>query len=96
MPQMALDDPILSPLRRPTPWPIHHAPTHTTVAGCDVLRDQGIAYALRLRDQRVDSTLQILPGVSHGFTWAVKSRAASQWLTDQIKLFENAFRGYSN
>lgn len=66
--------------------PIHHAPTHVTVAGLDPLRDQGIAYALRLRDAGVNVQLECLPGVPHGFTWPSQSRCAQQWAQNQVRL----------
>ncbi|ORX36967.1 Alpha/Beta hydrolase protein [Kockovaella imperatae] len=87
------DDPEISPLRRPGPWPSHHAAVHVTVGGCDLLRDQGIAYYMALQDNGIEAELQLIPGVPHGFTWASRSRAVSQWLDGQIKVFELAFRG---
>ena len=41
---------------------------HITVAGCDGLRDEGIAYALKSRDAGVDTQLEIVPGAAHGLT----------------------------
>ncbi|MET9328725.1 alpha/beta hydrolase [Tsukamurella sp. NPDC003166] len=41
--------------------------THVVVAGFDPLRDEGAAYAQRLRDAGVDATTQLAPGSLHGF-----------------------------
>lgn len=41
--------------------------THVVVAGFDPLRDEGAAYAQRLRDAGVDATTQLAPGALHGF-----------------------------
>ncbi|OQU97784.1 hypothetical protein CLAIMM_03669 [Cladophialophora immunda] len=64
--------------------PASHAVVHTTVTGCDFLRDQGIAYAFKLRDAGVQSSLEVLPGVPHGFVWAVTSNATKQWTANQV------------
>ncbi|MFF1556820.1 alpha/beta hydrolase [Streptomyces sp. NPDC058279] len=37
------------------------------LADCDVLRDEGLAYARRLAAAGVDCTVQLYPGVFHGF-----------------------------
>lgn len=41
--------------------------THVVVAGFDPLRDEGAAYAQRLREAGVDATTQLAPGALHGF-----------------------------
>lgn len=41
--------------------------THVVVAGFDPLRDEGLAYAARLRDAGVDVSTQLAPGALHGF-----------------------------
>ncbi len=41
--------------------------THVVVAGFDPLRDEGAAYAQRLRDAGVEATTQLAPGELHGF-----------------------------
>lgn len=41
--------------------------THVVVAGFDPLRDEGAAYARRLRDAGVDATTQLAAGSLHGF-----------------------------
>lgn len=42
-------------------------PAYLTVGGFDVLRDETIAYADRLRDAGVPTTLRVHPGLIHGF-----------------------------
>lgn len=42
-------------------------PAYVVVAECDVLRDEGVAYAERLRSSGVDVTLEEVPGALHGF-----------------------------
>lgn len=44
------------------------APAHVAVAGFDVLRDEGIAYAKALQTVGVPTTLQVVPGHIHAFT----------------------------
>jgi len=81
---------LVSPLLA-YPVPESHPAVHTTVTGCDFLRDQGIAYALKLRDAGVESSLEMVPGVPHGFVWAVASNATKQWTANQVRIFDIAF-----
>ncbi len=43
------------------------APAYVMLAGCDVLRDEGRAYAKRLIEEDVDTMVDEVPGVLHGF-----------------------------
>ena len=43
------------------------APAYVLLAGCDVLRDEGRAYAKKLQADGVDLLLDEVPGVLHGF-----------------------------
>lgn len=43
------------------------APAFISVAQCDVLRDEGVAYADRLRAAGVEVTFEEVPGALHGF-----------------------------
>ncbi len=42
-------------------------PAVIVAAECDVLRDEGVAYAVRLEEAGCDVTYRIYPGVIHGF-----------------------------
>lgn len=43
------------------------APGYVLLAGCDVLRDEGRAYAKKLQSEGVETLLDEVPGVIHGF-----------------------------
>lgn len=43
------------------------APAYVLLAGCDVLRDEGRAYAQRLQADGVETVVDEVPGVLHGF-----------------------------
>ncbi|KAH8802765.1 alpha/beta hydrolase domain-containing protein [Xylogone sp. PMI_703] len=64
---------------------INHSPVHITVSGCDALRDEGIAYALHLRNSGVDTQLEIIPGIPHGVNVSPTSLAASQFFRNQAR-----------
>jgi acetyl esterase len=68
-----------------------HAPTHITVAACDELRSQGLAYAQVLRCSGVAVTEDVLAGVPHGFTFPLTARVTKSWLKRQVDVFEAAF-----
>jgi acetyl esterase/lipase len=55
------------------------------VGACDGLRDDGIAYALRLRNSGVDAQLEVVPGVPHGINVSPATNAAIQWYRDQVR-----------
>ncbi|MDY0827910.1 alpha/beta hydrolase [Microbacterium sp. BG28] len=60
-------------------------PAHVAVSGFDVLRDEGIAYAERLRAARVPTTLQVVPGHIHAFVNATGvGRTSSAALTEAV------------
>lgn len=60
-------DPRVSPLLTDDTALAGVAPAHVVVAGFDVLRDEGIAYAEKLRAVGVPTTLQVVTGHIHGF-----------------------------
>ncbi|MCB9959828.1 MAG: EF-P lysine aminoacylase GenX [Rhodospirillaceae bacterium] len=57
--------PWVSPVRHAPPD--GHAPTVVLVGGCDVLRDEAVAYADRLRRAGIFADLVEAPGMPHGF-----------------------------
>ncbi|KRE98033.1 hypothetical protein ASG88_17825 [Nocardioides sp. Soil777] len=61
------DDPLVSPLRAPSL--VGLPPAVVVTAGFDVLRDEGIAYAERLRADGVPVAHHHYPGTIHGFWW---------------------------
>lgn len=85
-----MDNPLVSMLlARPSK---SHAPTHVTVAACDELRSQGLAYAQVLRCSGVTVTEEVLPGVPHGFTFPLTAQVTKSWLIRQVDALEDAFR----
>ena len=78
-------DPRASPLRNPSLKGV--APAFVLLAGCDVLRDEGRAYAERLKAAGVDTTLIEVRGAIHAFFTLgglrearVSTEAAASWL----------------
>ena len=43
------------------------APAHLTIAECDVLRDEAVAYGARLTQAGVEVVIDLVPGAVHGF-----------------------------
>jgi acetyl esterase/lipase len=90
---------LVFPLLNPDPLLAHHTPTHTTVGGYDFVWDESIAYALKLRDSDINVTFDVVPGVPLGFVWNYEAKATIQWLRNQVRAFQRAFKkeqfGYS-
>ena len=85
-------DPYASPLRaghlRDLP------PATIVVAGFDPLRDEGVAYAERLRADGVAADLREWPGMVHGFFWmAGELRAARDLTADLAEALRSALSG---
>ncbi|BDZ56084.1 alpha/beta hydrolase [Agromyces marinus] len=76
-------DPFVSPLHAEATALAGLPPAHVAVSGFDVLRDEGIAYAERLKDAGVPTTLQVVEGHIHAFVNATGvGRLSSQALAE--------------
>jgi len=82
-------DPFCSVLLAPIP--AHHPNVHVSVAGRDLLRDEGVAYVQKLRANGVDCQMELYPGVPHGLTLAPAAIVAKQFFRDQARLMNAAF-----
>lgn len=84
-----IHNPLTSPLMaQPS---VKHPRTHVTVAACDLLRNQGLAYAQLLRMAAVEVEEEILPGVPHGFNLAMNADVPKRWLENQVGVYAKAF-----
>ena len=63
---------------------------HVVVAGADVLRDEGIAYAVMYRNTGSDVQLEIIPGAPHGLTAATEAWSSRQYWTNQVRVLNVA------
>ena len=79
----------VSPLRHPELG--HSAPAFIAIAQCDVLRDDGVAYADRLWNAGVEVVFQEVPGALHGFASLMglnearmTVRKGSEWLASKL------------
>lgn len=61
-----------------------------TAAGMDPFRDEGIAYAIHLRNAGIDSQLEVVPGVPHSITLSPNSFAAAQFYRSQSRVLNMA------
>ena len=68
------------------------APAYLVIAQCDVVRDEGVAYAGRLQEAGVDVTLDEVPGTLHGFMSMLglrqargALRRAAPWLRSRLQ-----------
>lgn len=85
-------DPLVSPLMSKPDGLSKHPRTHITVAACDLLRYQALAYGQLLRSAGVQATEEILQGVPHGFTFLTNADKTRGWLERQRDLFMEAFQ----
>lgn len=79
----------VSPLRNPSLG--HSAPAYLAIAQCDVLRDEGLAYAERLKGAGVEVTFNEVLAALHGFASLLglseareTVRTGSQWLASKL------------
>jgi acetyl esterase len=82
--QGSVDDPRVSPLLAPDHVLAGQPPTHVIVAEADPLCDEGEAYAARLREVGVRTTMTRYPGMFHGFA------SLSEYLDDGATALEEA------
>lgn len=81
-PSLDREDPRVSPIRAERLEDL--APAIVIVAGFDPLRDEGVAYAERLRNARVAVTLRCEPTLPHGFLQLTGASRAAARATDAI------------
>ena len=87
-------EPFASPLRAEASALTKLPPAHVAVSGFDVLRDEGIAYAERLRDAGVPTTLQVVEGHIHAFVNATGvGRLSSRALAESVGVLVRGLGG---
>lgn len=72
-----------SPLRAP---PLKTAPAYVLLAECDVLHDEGLAYAEHLRAAGTEVTVDDVRGVIHGF-FSMQGMAETKAATERAAVF---------
>lgn len=63
---------------------------YVVVGGVDVLRDEGIAYAVVYRDAGIDVQLEIIPGAPHGMLAAIDAWVSKQFWRNQLRVLNVA------
>lgn len=66
-------------------------PTFITVGSIELFHDEDVAYAHRLRDAGVDTTLDIVPGAPHGFENWARDTAPAVALLDRARTWLTAY-----
>ena len=77
------DDPLAQPLLATLDRLRELPPAWLAVAQCDVLHDDSIAMAERLRDAGVSTSCVVYPGTTHGFVEAMSLAAVSRRALDE-------------
>ncbi len=88
----ALDDPRISPLRadlRRAP------PTRVVVAGFDVLRDEGRAFADALREAGAEVELVERSSLTHGFVHMTRLSGVADLLDEDFRRMGSAFASHA-
>ncbi|HPU13223.1 MAG TPA: alpha/beta hydrolase [Aeromicrobium sp.] len=86
---LSTDEDAINPLASPLLGDVaSHPPAHVAVAGFDVLRDEGLAYAKKLEDAGVAVTTQLITGHIHAFTNATAvGHTSGQALAESVAAF---------
>jgi acetyl esterase len=81
-------DPRAAPLLAPDPAGL--PPALVVVPELDPLRDEGLAYAERLRSAGVPAEATVYPGAAHGFWWMDAEMRQADELTEQLGRYVRA------
>ena len=86
-------NPLASPLLAEQSLLSKMPPAHVAVSGFDVLRDEGVAYAKRLQEAGVPTTLQLVEGHIHAFVNATGvGKLSAKALAESVRFLEQGLR----
>ncbi|KAJ5385693.1 hypothetical protein N7509_008234 [Penicillium cosmopolitanum] len=63
-------------------------PTHFHIAGRDILRDQAFLFMQKLDRNRIPTSMNVYPGLPHGFRRYRDLKATQQWFKDHVAAAE--------